>query len=74
MTECPFLSTYEGDVECFKECALFNYKETGGICPFKKISNFRTSPMEDRIGDIEAYQGELDYIRKSYFEASKHYL
>ena len=41
MEECPFLSTYESDVECFRECVLYNYKGTGGICPFKNLVAFR---------------------------------
>jgi len=74
MEECPFLSTYECDVDCFKDCALYNYKGSGGICPFKKIANLRTSRIEDRRDDIESFQSELDYIRKSYFEVSNQYL
>lgn len=36
--ECPFLSTYEKEIECFKKCALYNYKGNGGICPFSNMS------------------------------------
>jgi hypothetical protein len=74
MEECPFLSTYENDVGCFKDCALYNYRGTGGICPFKKIDDFRTSRIQDRKNEIELFQSELDFIRKSYLEVSNQYL
>lgn len=74
MEECPFLSTYESDIECFKDCALYNYKGTGGICPFKNIIDFRTSRIQDRKNEIELFQGELDFIRKSYLEVQNQYL
>jgi hypothetical protein len=42
--ECPFLSTYNEEIECFKKCALYNYKGNGGICPFSNISHINTKP------------------------------
>lgn len=74
MEECPFLSTYESDVECFRDCALYNYKGSGGICPFKKMANLRTRRIQDRTSEIELFQSELDFIRKSYLEVSNQYL
>lgn len=74
MEECPFLSTYERDIECFKDCALYNYKGTGGICPFKKINDFRSRKIEDGANEMELFEGELEFIRKSYLEVSNQYL
>ncbi len=41
MYKCPFLTTYEEEIECFKECALYNWKENESKCPFveAKYSN-----------------------------------
>jgi len=39
MPDCPFLSTFDNDVECYKECPLFNYKENGGRCPFTALEH-----------------------------------
>lgn len=74
MEECPFLSTYESDEKCFKDCALYNYKGTGGICPFKNIDDFRSKRIEDRRNEIDLFQEELNFIRKSYLEVSNQYL
>ncbi len=74
MENCPFLSTYEIDEKCFKDCALYNYKVTGGVCPFKKIDDFSISRIEDRRNEIELYKEELNFIRKSYLEVSNQYL
>lgn len=41
MTQCPFLTTIEEDVECFKECALYKWSENGGKCPFIEVKNFK---------------------------------
>lgn len=37
VSKCPFLSTYEEEVECFKECALYNPKDEENTCPFIDI-------------------------------------
>lgn len=38
MSQCPFLSTPQGDELCFEECALFNWGESANSCPFKILS------------------------------------
>ena len=60
--ECSFLSTYEEEVECFKKCALYNYKGNGGICPFSSIANI----------DIKPYVS--GYIKDCYVEKNQQYL
>lgn len=37
MDECPFLTTSEQKVKCFKECAFSTEKNNNDKCPFKKI-------------------------------------
>lgn len=65
--DCPFLSTYDNEVECFKDCALYNYKGNGGNCPFKNIAEYKINKLKD----IELYSlqdNDLNYIKNSYFE------
>ena len=38
MDRCPFLSTQNDEVECFKECVFYNCTDFDGVCPFKEIS------------------------------------
>ncbi|MDD3223591.1 MAG: hypothetical protein PHX70_02610 [Clostridium sp.] len=35
MGKCPFLSTYNCRVECFKECAFYSDKSKEEGCPFQ---------------------------------------
>lgn len=37
MDDCPFLTTSDEKVECFKECAFFKEKDNRNLCPFKRI-------------------------------------
>lgn len=34
MLLCPLLTTSDEKVECFSDCALYNYEENSGECPF----------------------------------------
>ena len=74
MEECPFLSTVESDEECFKECVLYNYKNTGGNCPFRNIADYRASILDEGKSQIEFLEGEFDFIKKSYFKVQNQYL
>ncbi|KYH35004.1 hypothetical protein CLTEP_09970 [Clostridium tepidiprofundi DSM 19306] len=38
MDRCPFLSTQNEEVCCFKECVFYNCTEFDGVCPFKEIN------------------------------------
>lgn len=60
--ECPFLSTYDEEIECFKKCALYNYKGNGGICPFSNISHINTKP---NVGG---------YIKDCYVEKNEEFI
>lgn len=73
MDECPFLSTYDKDVECFKGCALYNYKDTGGICPFKKVSQYSCEALGNRNDLVELYEKDFPFIGKAFFEERNQY-
>lgn len=48
MVQCPFLSTAEGEVECFEECAFYNWMETSKEgCPFKSLKGYRVSKLDE---------------------------
>lgn len=74
MEECPFLSTYEKDEECFRGCALYNYKDTGGICPFKKASEHSVSLLKNRNDLIDFYEKDYPFLRNSFLEERNQYL
>lgn len=74
MEECPFLSTYENDIECFKECVLYNYKDTGGVCPFKNLGEYTISKLNSRLSLIETIERDLNFIKESYLERKSQYL
>lgn len=41
MSKCPFLTTYEEEIECFKDCALYKWAENDNKCPFVELKNFK---------------------------------
>ncbi|MGK0467954.1 MAG: hypothetical protein ACJAX4_003272 [Clostridium sp.] len=41
MLQCPFLTTTEEEVECFKECSLYRWADNGGNCPFLELKVFK---------------------------------
>lgn len=67
MAECPFLSTYENEVECFKDCDLYEWKENGGVCPFKNLPDIKLQKLND-YEELEAADKDLIYIKDSYLE------
>lgn len=54
MSQCPFLTTSVETIQCFKECALHNWDENGGVCPFKNLSTFKPFKVKGLY--------ELDFI------------
>lgn len=67
MLECPFLSTFENEVECFKECSLYEWKENGGLCPFKNLTEFRLHKVSD-FDEFPSVDMEISYLKDSYLE------
>lgn len=74
MEQCPFLSTYDTYIECFKECALYNYKETGCVCPFKNLTEYNINKMDNDHSSSNFMERELGFIKKSYIENQNEYL
>jgi hypothetical protein len=73
MTECPFLSNYDSSIECFKECALYNYKATGGVCPFQNFNDYGIEKIAYK-NIVESIQKDLLFPEDSYVEVHNHYL
>ncbi|WPC40349.1 hypothetical protein [Clostridium sp. JS66] len=72
MTECPFLSTYDNSIECFKECALYNYKATGDNCPFQNLNEYLMEKV-DYKNEIESVQKDLMFTKEYYVEFHNQY-
>lgn len=64
MADCPFLSTFDNEIECFKECALFEWKESGGMCPFKNLTEYKLNKLSD-FEDFFPGDKDVDYIKES---------
>ncbi|NLP27946.1 MAG: hypothetical protein GX370_04130 [Clostridia bacterium] len=60
MCQCPFLSTAEEKVTCFKECSFYEYEDDGSGCPFKKIKSIKSINIKDIIGLDGVYDREED--------------
>jgi len=73
--ECPFLTTLDEEIKCFKECALYEYKNNEGICPFKELEDNKVSIEKDfdNIDDAAINEG-LDFIRENYKFTTEQYL
>ena len=54
MSQCPFLTTMEEEVDCFKECALYKWGENDEKCPFVEIKNFKPFTIKN-ISDYDFY-------------------
>ncbi len=73
MTECSFLSNYDNSIECFKECAMYNYKATGGVCPFQNFNEYVIEKMEYK-NVVDSIQKDAFFVEDSYMELHNHYL
>ena len=66
MSQCPFLSTPQGDELCFEDCALFSWGESADSCPFKtsilKKSNRKTNLYE--YGFFQENEDEDELLEK----------
>ncbi|WP_027623229.1 hypothetical protein [Clostridium lundense] len=71
MTECPFLSSHDDRIECFNDCALYNYKENDGVCPFKSLQTYKIEKIES-FDDYEICNKELDFIKKCYIKIEEY--
>lgn len=74
MALCSFLSNAESKVDCFNECAFYNWEENAGVCPFKNLTGNRFLKVkdifsydvfgEDTVGvkGIDQYYRDKEYI------------
>lgn len=74
MALCTFLSTADNKIDCFGECAFYNWEENGGICPFKNLSGNRLGKFKDlfqynlfgeeglNIKEIDEYYVEEEFV------------
>lgn len=59
MSPCSFLSTAENDIECFCECAFYNWEESEGACPFKSLTGNRLGKIRDLL-KLDFFQEEIE--------------
>lgn len=70
MTQCPFLTTLENKVECFKSCVFHEFEETNGECPFRTIAELSKSNVKSIYDDYYVeeedntfvFQGQLEKV------------
>lgn len=65
MKQCPFLSTGEEKVQCFKECAFFS--ENNDECPFENLKHDMGNVMElydNYEKDTEAEDETILYFKR----------
>ncbi|WP_125153846.1 hypothetical protein [Clostridium rectalis] len=73
MCDCPFLSCGDKKVECFTDCALYNFKENEGVCPFKTLQEQKLERMEE-FDEFDTEYKDLNFIKNYYLEMKKEYL
>jgi len=59
MLQCPFLSTMEEDIECFKECELHKWASNGGKCPFVELKDFKPLIIKS-ISDYDIFNDDKE--------------
>lgn len=74
MSQCAFLTTAENEIECFCDCAFYNWEEAGGVCPFKNLSGNKGNKYKDfmqfdffsdngiNLKEIDEYYLQKDFI------------
>ncbi|EQB87492.1 hypothetical protein SDC9_177755 [bioreactor metagenome] len=55
MSKCPFLTTRDEVVECFKECSLYKWTENENKCPFVELKNFKSISIKN-IYDYDLFR------------------
>lgn len=71
MAQCPFLSTALERIDCYRECALYECKENGGVCPFKSMKEYKIKISGDILkngyfSNSEEYEHEISFLEKYY--------
>lgn len=57
MLQCPFLTTIEEEIDCFKECSLFKGVDSDGKCPFVEFKNTKPFNIKDS-SDYDSFNAE----------------
>ncbi|MDT8715206.1 hypothetical protein IAI10_00730 [Clostridium sp. 19966] len=68
MSLCPFLSTSDEKINCYKECPFYHYEEDSEGCPFRKSKAKSTINMKEIAGFDLTYDNEEDkqFIERIY--------
>lgn len=66
VSRCPFLSTEKNNISCFEECALYDWQETEGMCPFKSMYDFRYSEKESSSDDYYNTEDKISEKKVNY--------
>lgn len=74
MSQCPFLSTMEEKVICYKECALYEYEGSGDGCPFKRLKSRKVINIKDIITIDYTYDGDEDKTLIERIYSKNHYM
>lgn len=62
MNQCPFLSSVEEKIPCFKECAFYEYETISEGCPFRKVKGHKSLNIKEFLNfDIES-KNDDDYF------------
>ncbi len=72
MNQCPFLSTVEEKIPCFKECGFFEFEGSNGDgCPFKKVKNTKSINIKEIISMDFNYDNEedKDFLERVYVKS-----
>ncbi|WP_243143376.1 hypothetical protein [Clostridium estertheticum] len=67
MLQCPFLTTMEEEVECFKECDLHKWSDNGGKCPFVELKDFKPFIINN-ITDYDIFSEDRNSQLKSLYK------
>ncbi|MBW9169728.1 hypothetical protein [Clostridium estertheticum] len=67
MLQCPFLTTTEEEVECFKECDLHKWSDNGGKCPFVELKDFKPFIINN-ITDYDIFSEDGNSQLKSLYK------
>lgn len=58
MSKCVFLSTYDENIECSKDCALYNWTENDNKCPFTELKS--KGKRKRNIYEYDFYKDEKE--------------
>ncbi|MBE6064097.1 hypothetical protein [Clostridium cochlearium] len=72
MEICPFLSSKNHCIECFKECPIHECKDRYGNCPFKTLEMFK-SEIENNYDRVNPDFKGFDFLKEYYYQVNESY-